>query len=106
MKRISLSTVSDNLRITPPLKVHRGDTVKLSCHSDGDTQWYYQSTNTFPISTSPIFVIENATFRHTGQYFCYGLYSFHGSKHFLAQTSLKVYGEFEKYWYNTFIYIL
>lgn len=83
-------TALDNSKIkSSQERAKLGETVHLYCRSKGDTRWYHKTTSTYPISRNNDLVLEKVKGKDSGKYYCYGLHA-DNSKHFLAQTTLKV----------------
>ena len=88
----------DNTRIVPSLhRVDIGGTTILNCTSYGHTMWFHITPDSVIGSSKDTYTINSANWTSSGYYFCYGSYGRHTfskkSKHFLAKTEVRVYGE-------------
>ena len=79
-------------------RVEVGQSVVLYCKSsENSTLWFHNSLKSYPLTYySANFLIKLASSKHEGIYYCYGKYN-KKKKHFLAKSTVKVYGEFDKY---------
>ena len=94
--KVFILAVKDNKQVYPQIRgMKEGGTATFTCHSSGDTRWYYEEKGTMPI-TKPIWisdrlVIHNLHQTHSGYYYCYGLYT-DIVTHFLARSRMDVFG--------------
>ena len=91
---MSLPSVSDNSRITPPiLEKEVGEEAEFICDSYKEPYWYINDLQSEP-SISPFVQIGNLKPSNSGYYYCLGTYEA-GSVLFLATAELLVYGKFK-----------
>ena len=95
-------TVSDDSKIRPihGKKTPLGSQTIIYCDSEGSSKWMFKTS--IPQSNvslnidfgqlSSTIYINRVKQIHTGEYYCYGQYH-ESSKHFVAISRLKVYGE-------------
>ena len=74
-----------------------GEFFTITCDSAADTRWYFTKSSNLPKSMPHSYIkrleIYPVQLKDAGYYYCHGFYR-RKSYHFLAQSLLKVYGEF------------
>lgn len=100
----------DDRHIYPPVRRKNiGEKATFSCHSSGETRWYFQWAGTLPksdpISRSDKLTINQVKLSDSGYYFCFGLDKSRHA-HFLARSRLKIYGDLLKYSLNNTLFNL
>ena len=66
--------------------------MKLTCHSSGETRWFFNYKYTESIHNGSVLVIESVRNNNSGVYYCYGQYH-KKFKYFLAKAKVYIMGE-------------
>ncbi len=73
-----------------------GDYLNITCKEAHNVIWFYENNYdhpiSYPIKFGPKHFINDAKFKDSGTYFCYGKYT-HNDSYFLSQTAVKIYGK-------------
>lgn len=79
------------------MTLHVGEQAKIFCDSAGYARWFFKDTYNVnstlkALYESPYLTIKSGKLWENGAAYCYGLYK--NSKHFVAYTTLKIYGKY------------
>ena len=75
-----------------PSRIFRyvGEPARLDCMAAGEVSWYFGSLENPPISVNTAIIFRHLELKHSGAYFCYGLYNKDHYEHFIAKATVHV----------------
>ena len=67
-----------------------GEPARLDCMAAGDVSWYFRNLENPPISRNTTIIFKRLQLKHSGTYFCHGLYNKDHYEHFIARATVHV----------------